>query len=60
MNGLITHKHLITQAHEIFVDYGWRIYLHCLLSVLKREKKTFLQVLVESHYFDKEGNNDRI
>jgi hypothetical protein len=47
MKGVITKRHLLTQAAVIIKEFGLPVYLHCLRAVLfGQEHVTFLDCVV--------------
>lgn len=43
MRGTITTRHLLTHARIILGEFGWKVYLRCLMrSVVAPGKTTFL------------------
>jgi len=45
MAGVITTKHLITEARAIIVGFGIRTYVRCWAAVLSGGKHTFLSLV---------------
>ncbi len=47
MRGLITTKHLVTNAPTIISEFGWAAYLRCLHgAILSRRPVTFLECVM--------------
>jgi hypothetical protein len=45
MRGFITTRHLVTHARLIIQQFGWRVYLRCVLYCLRPGKPvTFLSI----------------
>ena len=49
MVGLITTRHLLTEARTLVAEFGVSVYLRCLrAALLERRPVTFLEVVMAS------------
>lgn len=44
MLGVITTKSLILHGHTIIREFGLKTYIRCVVSALRRQRRTFLQL----------------
>jgi hypothetical protein len=45
MRGVVTTRHLITEAATIVREFGLRRYLRCLVATIRRDRPTFLELI---------------
>lgn len=46
MAGVISTKHLVTEAAGIIREFGFKLYLRCVVKVLTGQQFTFLDMVM--------------
>lgn len=48
MTGVISAKHLVTEAAGIIREFGFKLYARCVFKTLTGQKFTFLDMVMEA------------
>jgi hypothetical protein len=47
MTGVITFRHIATNAHIVVAEYGWKVFARCVVAAVRGESRTFLSIVWE-------------